>query len=86
MSETKIKFTWGGYYPNYTVYLRTKRSSNIPIYEPVVFDLPSCYESQQVVHRFNKALERWNPEILEDNAEMPGIGFQYPKPEEKTNA
>jgi hypothetical protein len=74
----RIKFTWGGG-KTYTVYLQFVPGLSTA-YEPIVYEVPSCYEAQQVAQRFNAALKRWAPELLEDDAELPGVGFQYSKP------
>jgi hypothetical protein len=73
----RIKFTWGGG-ETYTVYLHFHKPN---LDTPIVFGLPTCYDAQQCAQRFNSALQRWAPELLEDGAELPGKGFQYPKPE-----
>lgn len=80
----RVKFTWGGG-ETYTVYLRVVPGLS-PVYEPVVYGVRTCYDAQQVAQRFNAALKRWAPELLEDDAELPGVGFQYSKPAEGCEA
>ena len=78
--DDRIRYTWGGAGGKYGVYLCFRSLYGV-VYQPVMYDLESCYEAQQQVHRLNAAIDRWRPEMLHPDAELPGKGFQYSRPE-----
>ncbi len=78
--DRRIAFTWGGAGGEYVLHLRMTPGRN-PVYAPLVYGLKSCYAAQQLAHRGNQALKMFMPHLLRDDAELPGVGFQYPEPE-----
>jgi hypothetical protein len=77
--DRRISFTWGGG-RLFSVFLRMVPSLSA-VYEPLIYSLESHREAQLVAQRGNQALKHWAPHLLRDDAELPGIGFQYPYPE-----
>ena len=81
MRDFSIRFTWGGGH-TYNVYLCFDGVSLSPIYEPVLYGVKSCREAQEIAQRGNEALKKWAPKLLHKEAELPGVGFQYPPSKE----
>jgi hypothetical protein len=82
MAEMTLRFTWGGQ-ETYDVFLCIEGVSLSPIYEMIAPGIRSCHTAQQIAQRGNQALKRWRPDLLHPRAELPGVGFQYPKPTEE---
>lgn len=75
VKDTRIRFTWGGG-ETYALYLCTGSGR----YDVIAWDIKSCHDAQRMAQRGNLALQRYQPELLHPDAELPGVGFQYSSP------
>jgi len=80
LTDRRIAFTYGHGGEKYTVNLKFRPFIST-VYETLIFDADSLYAAQQIAQRGNLALKRWAPYLLRKDADLPGVGFQYSKPE-----